>query len=231
MQTASVIDINYEKPDLEVSLNENHDFSNFLDAGETFGNRLEFKRDDFIYEADTAKKFVYIIAKGRIKIGPAPFTEKTPLLHILGPNDFFGTNILEPDFTSAKYAQAMDNDTLLYKIRAEDFEILTKKHTALNKIYLNTYHRRFKQIQKRFTVIATKGTFEVVKHVLKELSEDFSRKVGFETVIEGKISHKELAQLCGASRQTITTILNKLRKKDIIYFDSRKILIRDWEAL
>jgi CRP/FNR family cyclic AMP-dependent transcriptional regulator len=55
--------------------------------------------------------------------------------------------------------------------------------------------------------------------------------VGFETMISAKLTHKDSAALTGTSRQTATTILNELKDKNLIYFDRKKILIRDMDKL
>ncbi|MEM9857049.1 MAG: helix-turn-helix domain-containing protein [Bacteroidota bacterium] len=46
-------------------------------------------------------------------------------------------------------------------------------------------------------------------------------------MIPTKLTHKDIANLTGTSRQTVTTILNELKESNLIYFDRRKILIRD----
>ncbi|MDH5379659.1 MAG: helix-turn-helix domain-containing protein [Cyclobacteriaceae bacterium] len=50
-------------------------------------------------------------------------------------------------------------------------------------------------------------------------------------MIPTKLTHKDIASLTGTSRQTVTTILNELKEKNIINFDRRKILIRDLSLL
>jgi CRP-like cAMP-binding protein len=42
-----------------------------------------------------------------------------------------------------------------------------------------------------------------------------------------KLTHKDIAALTGTSRQTVTTILNELKEKNLINFDRKKILVRD----
>lgn len=57
------------------------------------------------------------------------------------------------------------------------------------------------------------------------------KKVGQETMIPTTLTHKDIASLTGTSRQTVTTILNELKEKNLINFDRKKILIRDLDKL
>jgi len=41
------------------------------------------------------------------------------------------------------------------------------------------------------------------------------------------ISITDIAALTGTSRQTVTTILNELKEKNLINFDRKRILVRD----
>jgi len=66
---------------------------------------------------------------------------------------------------------------------------------------------------------------------IREMAEERGQKVGFETMVKNRLTHQDMANLTGTSRQTVTTILNELRDKNLINFDRRKILIRDMDKL
>ena len=66
---------------------------------------------------------------------------------------------------------------------------------------------------------------------LREMAEEKGQKVGFEMMIKNHLTHKDIASLTGTSRQTVTTVMNELREKNLINFDRRRILIRDLEKL
>jgi CRP/FNR family cyclic AMP-dependent transcriptional regulator len=50
-------------------------------------------------------------------------------------------------------------------------------------------------------------------------------------MMKNYLTHKDIAALTGTSRQTVTTILNELKEKNIINFDRRRILVRDMDKL
>ena len=66
---------------------------------------------------------------------------------------------------------------------------------------------------------------------IKEMGEEMGQKVGFETLIKTNLTHQDMANLTGTSRQTVTTVLNELKDKNVINFDRRRILVRDMELL
>lgn len=52
-----------------------------------------------------------------------------------------------------------------------------------------------------------------------------------EWIIKTKLTHRDIAALTATSRQTVSEILNELRREDQIFFERGKILIRDIESL
>ena len=57
------------------------------------------------------------------------------------------------------------------------------------------------------------------------------RQVGFETLLKHSLTQQDIANYTGTSRQTVTAVLNDLRKTNKIYFTRNSILIRDMTAL
>jgi len=45
------------------------------------------------------------------------------------------------------------------------------------------------------------------------------------------LTQQDIANLVGASRQTVTAVLNELKKSNLIYFNRNTILIRDMDKL
>ena len=62
---------------------------------------------------------------------------------------------------------------------------------------------------------------------LIDLNEKRGQRVGYEWVVRKFITHQEIANLTATSRQTVTTVLNELKAKDILTFDRKRLLIRD----
>ena len=90
---------------------------------------------------------------------------------------------------------------------------------------------RLMKMERKLELLVFKDARTRIIEFLKDAASWKGKKVGFETMIQTKLTHKDIAALTGTSRQTVTTILNELKEANLIYFDRRKILIRDLERL
>ena len=50
-------------------------------------------------------------------------------------------------------------------------------------------------------------------------------------LISLRIPHRELADLVGSTRESVTMHLNDLRRREIVEFSNRRILVLNYEAL
>jgi CRP-like cAMP-binding protein len=90
---------------------------------------------------------------------------------------------------------------------------------------------RLMKLERKLELLVFKDARTRVIEFLKDIASWKGKKVGYETMIPTRLTHKDIASLTGTSRQTVTTILNELKEKNLINFDRKKILIRDLDNL
>ena len=186
-----------------------------------------FKKNDFIYFPNDKAKNIYMIANGRIKIGYYNDEGKEIVKAILGEGEIFGELILVGEEVRTDFAQAMDDNTTICPVSLEDMQALMVENKELSfKIY-KIIGLRIKKLERKIESLVFKDARTRIIDFLKDAAAWKGKKVGFETMIPTKLTHKDIANLTGTSRQTVTTILNELKESNLIYFDRRKILIRD----
>ena len=113
----------------------------------------------------------------------------------------------------------------------EDMNSLIKEDDTLSFKILKLIGFRLKKVERRLESLVFKDARTRIIEFLKELADERGQKVGYETMIKNHFTHKDIASLTGTSRQTVTTIMNELKEKNLINFDRRRILIRDMERL
>ena len=190
-----------------------------------------YKKDEIIYQENDGAKSIFIIAEGRVKIGSLGQDNRDVIKSIFVENDIFGELVLTGELLRIDHASALEDETKLYEFYAEEVLDVMKDHSALTNEVLNILGARIKKNENRLASLLYKDARTRIVDFIKNLAIEKCRKVGYETLIKNHFTHKDMASLTGTSRQTVTTVLNGLKEKNIINFDRRRILIRDMALL
>jgi CRP-like cAMP-binding protein len=190
-----------------------------------------FQKDDFIYFKDDSSEKVYMVSNGRVKIGTYAPDGKEIVKAILTRGELFGEMALAGEERREDFAQAMDNDTHICTMTIEDLKGLIAENKELSFTMFKLVGFRLRKMERKIESLVFKDARTRIIDFLREMAEEKGQKVGFEMMIKSHLTHKDIASLTGTSRQTVTTVMNELRDKNLINFDRRRILIRDMEKL
>ncbi|MBK6263609.1 Crp/Fnr family transcriptional regulator [Marivirga sp. S37H4] len=190
-----------------------------------------FKKDQFIYFPEENSQHIYMIAEGRVKIGSYTDDGKEIVKAILGKGELFGEMALAGEDKRSDFAQSMDNNTTVCIMSLDDMNELMANNKPLSFKLLKIIGLRLRKVERRLESLVFKDARTRIVDFLRDQAEEKGQKVGYETMIPSYLTHKDIASLTGTSRQTVTTVLNELRDKNLINFDRRKILIRDMDKL
>ncbi|MBX2915117.1 MAG: Crp/Fnr family transcriptional regulator [Cyclobacteriaceae bacterium] len=191
---------------------------------------LNFTRDQFIYFPAEQATHIYMIVSGRVRIGHYQETGTEVISSILTTGEIFGELALAGEEVRKDFAQAMENTTIC-PLSLEELKALMKENKELSFKLLKLIGLRLIKLERKLELLVYKDARTRIVEFLKDTAAWKGKKVGFETMIPTRLTHKDIAALTGTSRQTVTTILNELKEKNLINFDRRQILIRDLENL
>ncbi len=190
-----------------------------------------FKKDEFIFFADEPATHIYMIAEGRVRIGHYLDDGKEVISAILSSGEIFGELALAGEEKRRDFAQSMDNNTSVCPLSIEDLKNLMYSNKELSFKMLKLVGLRLIKLERKLELLVFKDARTRIVEFLKDTASWKGKKVGFETLIPTKLTHKDIASLTGTSRQTVTTVLNDMKENNLINFDRRRILIRDLEKL
>jgi CRP/FNR family transcriptional regulator, cyclic AMP receptor protein len=190
-----------------------------------------YKKNQFIYFQEEPSESIYMIASGRVKVGHYLEDGKEVVNTILGHGEIFGELALAGEGKRREFAQAMDEKTSVCPLHLGDLKALMKDNQELSFKMLKLIGLRLMKLERKVELLVFKDARTRIIEFLKDSAAWKGKKVGFETMIPTQLTHKDIAALTGTSRQTVTTILNELKEKNLINFDRKKILIRDLSKL
>lgn len=185
----------------------------------------------FIYHQGDQAQHLYLLADGVVKIGTFHSDGREIIKQILHPEAIFGELSVISDERHNNYALTFNTEVHLYRINTQDFRTLLQKCPNLYFNILSMIGRKLKHTEKRLESLIFKDARERIVDFLKQNAEKYGMRVGYETMFKHSFTQQDIANFTGTSRQTVTSVLNDLRKSNMIYFNRRSVLIRDMEAL
>jgi CRP-like cAMP-binding protein len=191
---------------------------------------LNYKKDQFIYFPDDTATHIYMIVNGRVRMGHYLDEGKEIITAILSTGEIFGELALAGEDKRRDFAQAME-ECVICPLSLDEMKALMYDNRELSFKILKFVGLRLMKLERKLEMLVFKDARTRIIEFIKDAAAWKGKKVGFETLIQTKLTHQDIASLTGTSRQTVTTILNDLKEKNLINFDRKRILVRDLEKL
>ncbi len=197
-------------------------------------NAVEFKirpKYSYLYMPDESSNTIFFLVKGTIKIGTHSNDGKEVIKSILHPTAMFGELGIVGERVRQDFARAMNEEVQIFTLKVEDFKSLMRSNHQLSLRVLELIGNRLRKAENRLESLIFKDARTRIIDFLKDNAMQRGRRVGYEMLFKHSLTQQDIANITGTSRQTVTSVLNELRKENLIYFNRRSILIRDMAKL
>jgi CRP-like cAMP-binding protein len=184
-----------------------------------------------IYLADSPSDTVCLLVKGAVKIGIYSPDGREIIKSIQHPYDLFGELGLSGELRRSEFACSMSQEVHYLCIPIAVFQQLMRNNSAFAQHLMDVMGERLRRAERQWESLILKDVRSRIVEFLKESAGRRGRQVGFETLVKHGLTQQDIANLVGASRQTVTAVLNELKKSNLIYFNRNTILIRDMDKL
>ncbi|MEM1319122.1 MAG: Crp/Fnr family transcriptional regulator [Bacteroidota bacterium] len=189
-----------------------------------------FKKGEYIYLQDDQSDKIFFLNDGRVKIGNYSESGKEITKAILTKGEVFGELSLIGEEKRRDFAQAMEETTTCV-LSVDEMKGLMRDHSGLSLFLMKIMGSRVLEMEQRLESLVFKDSRTRIIEFLRDLATKKGQRVGYEMLVRKFMTHQEIANLTATSRQTVTTVLNELRTKNILTFNRRRLLIRDMEKL
>jgi CRP/FNR family cyclic AMP-dependent transcriptional regulator len=185
-----------------------------------------------IYSERQPADYFYILSEGSIKIGTHHPDGREVIKQVLHPRMVFGEfALIRDNEIHHNFAMALSPSTVYYRIRVDVFRQLMDKNPQLTMSVIALIGLKLRQTENQLESLIFKDARGRIIDFIRENANQCGRKVGLETLMKHSLTQQDIANYTGTSRQTVTAVLNDLRKANKIYFTRSSILIRDLSAL
>lgn len=186
----------------------------------------KFSRGTPIYLPGEDADSVYIVAEGLVKLCHLTADGKVSTLAFIKIGEVFGELSLLESGNRGEYCEAAA-DTTIIRIPRETLlpymDVNMQFVVAITKIV--GFRRR--RIENQLKSLLFSSNQQRLAHLLLDLAEQFGSAVDDGIRIGLKLSHQELANLIGTTRETVTIMLGKLKADGMIGGKRESVVLTD----
>jgi CRP-like cAMP-binding protein len=178
-----------------------------------------------IQTPDTFREGLYVIKEGKVRLYKINAEGKQFTLGILGKGNVFGEIDSFSLGTRDIFIETIDS-VLLCSLGKEQFEKFLAERPQLAIKLLKVISERLKERDALLEQLALGDVGDRVLHLLIKLSEQFGVVEEEYHKIDFPLTHQELANMIGATRESVTMVLKGLAKEDVIRTGRASIHVR-----
>ena len=184
-----------------------------------------YPKGSVIVFADDPGDSLYLVRAGRVKVVLLGDDGREVILGVLGVGEHFGELSLIDDQPRSAHVIAME-DSLLLVLRREDFRRRVEASPAVAWALLAELSRRLRVADKKIGGLVLLDVPGRIARVLLENAPDETSNL-----VQRRLTHQTIAQMIGASRETVSRTMRDFQEAGWISVEKRVIKITDREAL
>lgn len=203
-------------------------FSDLDNAGiETLSRvvaRKVYPKDGVVFFENESGDSLFMILSGRVKVTILGDDGREIILTVLGPGDFFGEmSLLDNEPRSA--TAIVTEETELVSLQRADFEsvLADNKEIALGLIRVLT--QRLRRADQQIETLALLDVYGRVARLIVDLAREEGRRLKDGRVAFRRVTHQEIANRIGTTRETVTRILKDLERAGRIKVEGKEIVV------
>jgi CRP-like cAMP-binding protein len=189
-----------------------------------------FQRSELIYFPGERGQTVLVLARGQVRLKDVTPDGRQTILAFIAEGELFGELALFDEGSRGEFAEAAV-DSQVIAIPSQDLLEVLKLRPALALGITKLVGLRRRRVENRLRNVLFRSNRERVAHILLELLQTHGRRQGIEWHYTIGLSHQDLANLIGITRESVTLVLGQLQLEKLVRVRRRAIVVLDSQRL
>lgn len=185
--------------------------------------------ETLFHEGDPGDR-LYILSDGKIKLGHTSVDGREKLIAVLGPGEILGELTLFDPGPRSTTATAVAPTHMLVLEHAALMAFIDER-PRLAKLMLRALAQRLRKTNVQLADLVFSDVPGRVAKALLDLADQFGSRTEDGTHVPHDLTQEELAQLVGASRETVNKSLAEFVSRGWIRLEGRAVTLLDIERL
>jgi CRP-like cAMP-binding protein len=190
----------------------------------------EIRRRQVVYLPGDPGDSVYFVNGGRLKVSKVTRDGKELTLAYRVPGEIFGELCLIEGGPREEMSEAMENSLISVVDRALFDQILTKEGLISSRLVKVVAQRR-REVENKIEQLIFKDVNAKLAELLLRLGDEYGIEDARGVLVSLKITHQEMANLIGSTRETVSLTLSQFKRRGFIHTEGRKVILADRDGL
>ena len=173
-------------------------------------------------EGDPSDAF-YVLNRGLVKLICLSDKGRETILLILKPDEVFGELLLSEN--TRQFTAIVIEDALITILSRDAFLKILTEVPAVTLNLVRLLSQRLANVERGLAEFSHTWSYHRLAKVLLRLTETCGREVATGTLLNVRLTHEDLANLIGTSRETVTTQLNKFARLGLLRSQARRLIV------
>jgi CRP/FNR family transcriptional regulator len=188
------------------------------------------RRGSSLWQAGDPSDAVYWVRSGVISIVQATAHDRVVTIGFFGRGELLGVQAGDGD-TRRRDGATIHEDAAVLVMRRDAFQSWLVRYPSVVPVVLEVVATRFARMQERLALVSMHGAKARLAALLLDLSQRFGVRDSRGVIIDLRLTHRELASMIGATRETVSVAMVELRQGGLVCTEHRRIIIVDTPEL
>jgi CRP/FNR family transcriptional regulator, cyclic AMP receptor protein len=191
---------------------------------------LSYAAGKVLFSEGEPPRGVYVLCQGKVKLSIGGSDGKTLILHISEPGEVLGLSSAISHRAYQTTAEAREDCRVAY-ISQEDLTRMMREHNDVCLRVAEHLSQRYSSAcqEVRALALSHSAAGKLAKLLLEWTPEN--RDSSRPAQLKLRMTHEEMAEMIGTSRETVTRLFAEFKKKQLIQADGSTLLVRNRTGL
>jgi CRP/FNR family cyclic AMP-dependent transcriptional regulator len=189
-----------------------------------------FRARQVVYLPGDRAAGIHFLANGRVKISKVTRDGKELTLAYRAAGDFFGETCLLDGRPREEMVEAMEPCTTV-EVTQDALDDVLKSNVSVAYLFVKTLITRRRDLETKVEQLIFKDVGSKLAELLLRLGAEHGVENKKGLILGLKITHQEMANLIGSTRETVSLTLSQFKRKGFIATEGRKVILADSEGL
>jgi CRP/FNR family transcriptional regulator len=182
-----------------------------------------YRKGATIFSKGDPSNALFIVKSGKVRILSLSDKGAETIVHILKEGAIFGELLLSEELRA--FSAVAGTDALVTVLSKGSLVELLAVLPAVSKNFIRLLSKRLANVEREFGDFGHTWSYDRLSKVLLRLCEEHGRETPNGTVIPLRLTHEDLANLIGTTRETVTTQMIRFRRMGIVKSQDRFLVV------